>query len=204
MCSELAVDLVRNGEGTTHVIRVEVSGAPSAELARDVGKAIVNGNLFCSAVAGNDPNVGRLVGAVGSFLGRVAPDLDLSGCTMRLGGRTIFAGGAFELDAEAEDELYSHSAPVARRIAHRASRVARRAVALRVSLALACHRLDCSPVAVVDALLNVGPSRTSVEYPPHERCVQIEVDLGVGEASATVHGSDLTKEYVEINADYRS
>ena len=101
MCSELAVDLVRNGEGTTHVIRVEVSGAPSAELARDVGKAVVNGNLFCSAVAGNDPNVGRLVGAVGSFLGRVAPDLDLSGCTMRLGGRTIFAGGAFELDAEA-------------------------------------------------------------------------------------------------------
>jgi len=165
VCSELAVDLVRNGEGTTHVIRVEVSGAPSAELARDVGKAVVNGNLFCSAVAGNDPNVGRLVGAVGSFLGRVAPDLDLSGCTMRLGGRTIFAGGAFELDAEAEDELYSH---------------------------------------MVDALLNVGPSRTSVEYPPHERCVQIEVDLGVGEASATVHGSDLTKEYVEINADYRS
>ena len=56
-----------------------------------------------------------------------------------------------------------------------------------------------------DALL-CGEYGASLPYPPHERCVEIEVDLGDAETgeSCTVHGSDLTKEYVSINADYRS
>lgn len=41
-------------------------------------------------------------------------------------------------------------------------------------------------------------------YPPHFRVVPIEIDLGAGEGSSTVLGSDLTAEYVHINADYRS
>ena len=44
----------------------------------------------------------------------------------------------------------------------------------------------------------------SLPYPPHERCVEIEIDLAAGKAACTVHGSDLTQEYVSINADYRS
>jgi glutamate N-acetyltransferase/amino-acid N-acetyltransferase len=43
-----------------------------------------------------------------------------------------------------------------------------------------------------------------VDYPPHERCVEIEIDLGSGAAGATVFGGDLTHEYVSENADYRS
>jgi glutamate N-acetyltransferase/amino-acid N-acetyltransferase len=43
-----------------------------------------------------------------------------------------------------------------------------------------------------------------VDFPAHERCVEIEVDLGLGSASATVLGGDLTHEYVSENADYRS
>ena len=45
-----AEDVVRNGEGTTHVMRVHVSEAPDIDLARGVGKAIVNSPLFKSAV----------------------------------------------------------------------------------------------------------------------------------------------------------
>ncbi len=41
-------------------------------------------------------------------------------------------------------------------------------------------------------------------YPPHQRYVEVGVELGAGDASSTVLGSDLTKEYVSINADYRS
>lgn len=41
-------------------------------------------------------------------------------------------------------------------------------------------------------------------YPPHFRVVPIDIDLGVGQGFATVLGSDLTEEYVHINADYRS
>lgn len=45
---------------------------------------------------------------------------------------------------------------------------------------------------------------TPISYPPHERMVEINVDLGLGKSSMTVLGSDLTHEYVSVNADYRS
>ena len=51
---------------------------------------------------------------------------------------------------------------------------------------------------------SLGDKGEELEYPPHERCVEIEIDLGAGDAAATVVGSDLTQEYVSINADYRS
>lgn len=164
LCERLAEDVVRNGEGTTHVIRVRVSRAPSWELARGVGKAVVNSPLFKSAVAGNDPNVGRLVSAVGSYLGRTASELCLDDCSMKMGGRRIFARGAFDIDSAAEDAIHKH---------------------------------------LLDARLSDADG-ASLPYPPHERCVEIEVDLGAGDAGCTVHGSDLTHEYVSINADYRS
>jgi len=43
-----------------------------------------------------------------------------------------------------------------------------------------------------------------VTYPPHERCVEIGIDLGLGSASATVIGTDRSHEYISENADYRS
>ena len=175
LCDLLSQDVVRNGEGTTHVIRVAVTGAPSPAIARGVGKAVVNSPLFKSAVAGNDPNVGRLVSAVGSYLGRAAPELDLGGCTMSLGGRTIFERGEFALDAQVEAALHEHM--------------------VRASL---LDRLDGSAVEGEEA------AATSLPYPPHERCVEVEVRLNAGADACTVHGSDLTHEYVSINTDYRS
>ncbi|MDR2845272.1 MAG: bifunctional ornithine acetyltransferase/N-acetylglutamate synthase, partial [Puniceicoccales bacterium] len=65
VCRDLAEDIVRNGEGVHHVVRVRVSGAPDAAAARALGKAVINAPLFKCAVAGNDPNVGRLVQALG-------------------------------------------------------------------------------------------------------------------------------------------
>jgi glutamate N-acetyltransferase/amino-acid N-acetyltransferase len=49
-----------------------------------------------------------------------------------------------------------------------------------------------------------GLWRPTVDYPPHERAVELEVALAAGPASATVLGADLTHEYVTENADYRS
>ena len=93
VCQDLAEDVVRNGEGVRHVIRVALSSAPSVALARAVGKAIVNAPLFKCAVAGNDPNVGRLVQAIGKYVGAQAPDTDLSHLRLTLGGIEIFAKG---------------------------------------------------------------------------------------------------------------
>jgi len=71
VCRDLAEDVVRNGEGVRHVIRATVTKAASPALARALGKAIVNAPLFKCAVAGNDPNVGRLVQAIGSTSARM-------------------------------------------------------------------------------------------------------------------------------------
>ena len=99
---------VRNGEGVEHVMRVTVRGAPSNAVARAAGKALVNSPLVKTAVAGNDPNVGRMVGALGSFVGNRqggedggGPDMgslpgifDLSptleGAVMKVGGKCVF------------------------------------------------------------------------------------------------------------------
>jgi glutamate N-acetyltransferase/amino-acid N-acetyltransferase len=45
---------------------------------------------------------------------------------------------------------------------------------------------------------------TPISFPPHENFVEIDIDLGIGKAGITVLGSDLTHEYVSVNADYRS
>jgi glutamate N-acetyltransferase/amino-acid N-acetyltransferase len=37
-----------------------------------------------------------------------------------------------------------------------------------------------------------------------DQVVEVEIDLGLGSGAATVLGSDLTHEYVSVNADYRS
>ena len=42
------------------------------------------------------------------------------------------------------------------------------------------------------------------DFPRHQRYVEIGIDFGIGMESATVLGSDLTNEYIVVNADYRS
>ncbi len=171
LCRDLAGDVVRNGEGVHHVIRVSVATAPNAQLARGLGKAIVNSPLFKCAVCGNDPNVGRLVAAIGKYIGIHHPTVDLGRLHLTMGGQEIFRDGAFRLGPSVEAALIDH---------------------------LKGAELYAS-VPAVD-----GVFRPPVDYPPHGRCVEIEVRLGMGEASAVVLGGDLTHEYISENADYRS
>ncbi|MBC7172916.1 MAG: bifunctional ornithine acetyltransferase/N-acetylglutamate synthase, partial [Polyangiaceae bacterium] len=98
VCRDLTEDIVRNGEGVHHVIRVRVEGAPTHALARGVGKSVVNSPLLQCAVAGNDPNVGRLVMAIGKYLGEAAPGIDLSRSRITMGGETLLDEGTFRLD----------------------------------------------------------------------------------------------------------
>jgi glutamate N-acetyltransferase/amino-acid N-acetyltransferase len=46
--------------------------------------------------------------------------------------------------------------------------------------------------------------RPPVSYPPHERCVEIGIELGQGQVEAVILGADRTHEYISENADYRS
>eukprot|EP00590_Aulacoseira_subarctica_P012222 CAMPEP_0172417624 /NCGR_PEP_ID=MMETSP1064-20121228/4162_1 /TAXON_ID=202472 /ORGANISM="Aulacoseira subarctica , Strain CCAP 1002/5" /LENGTH=492 /DNA_ID=CAMNT_0013156097 /DNA_START=99 /DNA_END=1577 /DNA_ORIENTATION=+ len=169
ICKGLAADIVRNGEGTGHVMRVTVSNYPGPNKdARRLGRRIVNSPLFKCAVKGNDPNTGRLAAAIGSFIGRESngDDISLSDMALTLGGRTIFSKGKFILEGDAvEKELSNH---------------------------------------MKDAEFNEHE-----EFPRHQRFVDIGVDFGVApgntnKGSAVVFGSDLTNEYIAVNADYRS
>jgi len=62
---ELALQVVRDGEGATKLVRVEVTGAVSAGSAKRVALAIANSPLVKTAIAGEDANWGRIVMAVG-------------------------------------------------------------------------------------------------------------------------------------------
>jgi glutamate N-acetyltransferase / amino-acid N-acetyltransferase len=75
LCQCLAEDIVRNGEGTQHVMKVMVTGTPNNDIARGIGKQIVNSQLVKCAISGSDPNVGRIVGAIGSYLGNYKGNL---------------------------------------------------------------------------------------------------------------------------------
>ena len=62
---DLAQQIVRDGEGAQKFVTINVSGAESKRAARTVGLAIANSPLVKTAIAGEDPNWGRIVMAVG-------------------------------------------------------------------------------------------------------------------------------------------
>ena len=62
---DLAHQVIRDGEGATKFVEIRVSGAVSAEDAHKVGMSIANSPLVKTALAGEDPNWGRIVAAIG-------------------------------------------------------------------------------------------------------------------------------------------
>jgi glutamate N-acetyltransferase/amino-acid N-acetyltransferase len=62
---DLAQQIVKDGEGLTKFVTVKVTGAETKEAARVIAKSIANSPLVKTAIAGADPNWGRIVAAVG-------------------------------------------------------------------------------------------------------------------------------------------
>ena len=72
---DLAHQVVKDGEGASKFIEVNVSGAPSFSSARKVAKSIANSPLVKTAIAGEDPNWGRIIMAIGKSGAKVDRDL---------------------------------------------------------------------------------------------------------------------------------
>ncbi|MCZ6720146.1 MAG: bifunctional glutamate N-acetyltransferase/amino-acid acetyltransferase ArgJ [Proteobacteria bacterium] len=142
LMTDLAQQIVRDGEGAQKFVTITVSGARSEDAARRIGLSIGNSPLVKTAIAGEDPNWGRIVMAVGKS-GEAA---DRDGLEIRIGGHLVASEGDV-------DPNYDEAA-VARHMKGRA--------------------------------------------------IAIEVDVAVGRGRATVWTCDLTRGYIEINADYRS
>jgi glutamate N-acetyltransferase/amino-acid N-acetyltransferase len=141
-CIRMAEILARDGEGATHLIRATVRGAATDDEARRVAKSLVNSPLVKTMVHGADPNVGRLLMAVGKCFE----------CTIHPGTTDAWING------------------------HQVVRGG--------------SRLDFEDATVRAAL--------------RDEVVDLEVSLGVGEATARAYGCDLTKGYIEENAAYYS
>jgi glutamate N-acetyltransferase/amino-acid N-acetyltransferase len=139
---DLALQLVRDGEGATKLLEVRVAGAASAADARRVASAIANSPLVKTALAGEDPNWGRVVMAVGKSGARA----DRDRLSIRFGDILVAENGQVAPD-------YTEEAGAA--------------------------------------------------YMTRQEIV-LSVDLGMGAAEDVMWTCDLTKRYVEINADYRS
>jgi glutamate N-acetyltransferase/amino-acid N-acetyltransferase len=101
----LAFDIVRNAEGIGHAIRVRVERALDEATALGVARAVVNSPLVKTAVFGNDPNVGRIVSAIGDYMGNAGGMLATGRTIVRMGGEVIFSEGCFRLDADKELRL---------------------------------------------------------------------------------------------------
>ncbi|MEO1080537.1 MAG: bifunctional glutamate N-acetyltransferase/amino-acid acetyltransferase ArgJ [Pseudomonadota bacterium] len=91
LCLELAQGLVRDGEGASRFVAVEVSGGATPLECLDVAFTVAHSPLVKTALFAGDPNWGRILAAVGR-----APidDLDVNAVRIRLGGLPIAEGGA--------------------------------------------------------------------------------------------------------------
>lgn len=92
VCTQLATAIVRDGEGATKFVEINIEGAPSEEAAHTIGRTIARSPLVKTAIYGADPNWGRIVGAIGN-----------SGVALKSDRVDIYIGGVLISDATLEE-----------------------------------------------------------------------------------------------------
>ncbi|WP_460423911.1 bifunctional glutamate N-acetyltransferase/amino-acid acetyltransferase ArgJ [Pseudomonas sp. ZL2] len=143
VCMEVAQAIVRDGEGATKFVTVEVNGGSNHQECLDVGYAVAHSPLIKTALFASDPNWGRILAAVGRA---GVPDLDVSLIDVYLGDVCIASkGGRSASYTEAQ-----------------------------------------------------GSAVMAKEE------ITIRIELGRGQCSETIWTTDLSHEYVKINAEYRT
>jgi glutamate N-acetyltransferase / amino-acid N-acetyltransferase len=139
ICASLAHQIVADGEGVKHVVRLKIEQARNTTEARKIAGTIGTSPLVKTAWAGADPNWGRILAAIGR-----------SGVTVDLGKISIYLGD---------------------------QQICRKGTACNFDQERA-HQYMSQP-----------------DY-------DIRINLGMGKANLEFLSSDLTAEYVQINADY--
>jgi glutamate N-acetyltransferase/amino-acid N-acetyltransferase len=139
---ELAMQVVRDGEGAQKLVTVRVRGATSDGSAMTIARSIANSPLVKTAIAGEDANWGRVVMAVG----KAGEPADRDRLSIAFGDIVVAEHGE---RAQGYDE------------------------------------------AAASAYMK-------------QQELELSVDLGLGEGTATVYTCDLTHGYIDINGSYRS
>ena len=140
VCTELSTAIIRDAEGATHFITIDVIGARTRDEAFRIAKTIADSPLNKTAIHGADLNWGRIVSSAG-YAGVPLREEDIS---LRINGLDVYRDGA---------------------------------------------PLPFDPKTVSDSIRN-------------NRDTHVEMTLKLGDARVRYWTSDLTAEYVRLNADY--
>ncbi|HEX9448144.1 MAG TPA: bifunctional glutamate N-acetyltransferase/amino-acid acetyltransferase ArgJ [Dongiaceae bacterium] len=89
LLQDLAIQVVKDGEGAQKLVTIDVTGAASAAAARRIGLAVANSPLVKTAIAGEDANWGRIVAAVG----KAGEKADRDKLSISVGGVEITRNG---------------------------------------------------------------------------------------------------------------
>jgi len=143
MLFELAMMILKDGEGANKLVTFEVKGAVSEEEAKKASMALSNSLLVKTALFGEDPNWGRIASTIGAS----GIACDESRLTIHYDDLLIYSAAFRELDRVREEKAYG--------------------IMKQEQFTVTC-------------------------------------DIGLGEASYTSYGCDLSYEYVKINAEYRT
>lgn len=142
VCGELARAIAADGEGATHLVTIDVRGCADRAAAHRIAKTVAESPLVKTAIAGADPNWGRIVSAAGY----AGVPFDAARVTLRVNGTPLYVSG--------------------------------------------------SPVEFNEAEV----SRSIRD----NRDTQLELMFEEGQAAVRFWTTDLTAEYVRLNADYRT
>jgi len=108
VATQLAKMIVKDGEGATKLIQINVYQATSEEEAKKIGEAIALSNLFKTAMFGNDPNWGRILSAVG----QLHLDIDFSKVKLYIGNFLIYDGKPTEYDRQKAEEYLKNNSEI--------------------------------------------------------------------------------------------
>ena len=98
-CDDLARQLMLDAEGASKAISIEVTGAASEDDAVCTGRAVARSNLFKCAIAGEDPNWGRVLAAIGTTSAAFEPGR----LSVAINGVLVCKDGAPEADRSLVD-----------------------------------------------------------------------------------------------------
>ena len=142
LMEDLAIQIVRDGEGAKKLIEINISGTNNNKDAKMIAMSITNSLLFKTAMAGSDGNWGRVIMAIG----KTGVEIEPKKLSIRFGKLIIILNGE------------------------------------------RCEKI----------------SGKSLDKYLQKDKIQLFVTVGLGKGFCKVWTCDLTKEYISINADYRS
>lgn len=106
VCRSLAEQIVADGEGASRVMEIDVCGASDVDDARAIATSVARSSLVKTALAGGDPNWGRILSAAGNA--NVSVEVDR--VALAIGDQTVFArGSVLEVDRAKLERAFSGS-----------------------------------------------------------------------------------------------